>query len=196
MMHVGPSPPSCYPACLGFTPFNPFAHPMIVPYPLGPGYLPPAGQPPPARPQKKYTNIAPRERELGGAIDFLAPPVEGSDRAVGVAAETSSVAVSADRPGERAILPCPAPPEGLGMVLGEESSETKIAPRGGDDYAPGAPELPPLPASSVDDKLSGELASAGSSPEAAAADSSVESAPVLTPEAPAKLNHVRTQAQE
>lgn len=180
-MHVGrppalTRPPSSYPACLGFTPFSPFAHPMMGAYSLGTGFLPP-GQAP-AGPQRKYTKIAPRE--LGEAVDLLGPPVEGNDRAVRAAAETSSVAVDADdRAGARAVLPCSAEAEGLGKGQGDVSGETKIAPRAGDSYASGAPELPLLPASSVDDVLSGAPTSASGSTEAAA----VEYAAMLTPKA-------------
>lgn len=61
MMHVGPS----IPACLGFTPFTPFTHPMMrLLSPLGQGMLR-AGQPQ-AVPQRKYTKIAPRELDRGG----------------------------------------------------------------------------------------------------------------------------------
>lgn len=187
-MHVGRPPtlarsPS-YPACLGFTPFSAFAHPIIGAYPLGQGLFRP-GQPPPG-PQRKYTKIAPRE--LGGAVDLRAPPVEGSDRGVRVAAETnSSVEPASNRAGEQGDVACSAGAGGLGVAKGEESSETQVAPRKVDDYASGAPELPPLLASSVDDVLPGEPASSRSSTEATAmepaAESAAESAPVLKPEA-------------
>eukprot|EP00752_Nemacystus_decipiens_P009516 g8506.t2 len=167
------APSHSYPACLGFTPW-PFTHPMIGAYSLGPSFLRP-GQPQ-AGPQRKYTKIAPRE--LGGAVDLPAAPVEGSDRVVHVAADKSCAAVAADQAGEQAALPCSAEAEGLGVVVtGEETGESKIGPREGDDDAPRAtPRIPLLlPASSVDDDvLSGEPAPARGSTEAAAA--------VLTPE--------------
>lgn len=191
VMHVGRLPaltrtPS-YPACLGFTPFHPLPHPMIGAYPLGTGFLLP-GQPqagpqagPQVGPQRKYTKIAPKEP--GGPVDSPAPPVEGNARVVHSAAETSSVAVAACRAGEQDVSPGSAGPDGLGMDQGVGSGDIKIAPRGGDDSASSAaPELPLLPASSVDgdDVLSGEHTSAMESTAAAAAEP-----PVLpTPEAP------------
>ncbi|CAM9497289.1 unnamed protein product [Ectocarpus sp. 6 AP-2014] len=64
--------PSQYPACLGFTPFT---HPMLNPYNL-PLALLRSGKPK-AWPRRRYTNIAPREKDedLG---DQSAPVLDGA----------------------------------------------------------------------------------------------------------------------
>lgn len=161
VMHVSRAPaltrsPS-YPACLGFTPFTPFTHPMIGAYPLGPGFLRPGQLQ--AGPQRKYTKIAPRE--LGGVVDLLAPPAEGENHiVVRAAAETSSTAAATDPAGEQSVLACSAVVEGLGNGSNEVPGETKMGPRSGDNDAPGALELPLLSASSADDVLADEPNSA------------------------------------
>lgn len=170
-MHVGRAPAltpsSSYPACLGFTPFTPFTHPMIGTYSLGPGFLRPGQLQ--AGPQRKYTKIAPREKD--GAVDLLAPSAEGNSRVGRVTAETSYFAIAADRAAEQVVLPRSAGVGSVALGKDEVSGETNAGPRGGDgdDYASGAQELPLLSASSVDGVLSGEPTSARGSTEAAAA---------------------------
>lgn len=165
------TPSPSYPACLGFTPFTPFISPMKV-YALGSGFLRPR-QPQAeqatlkAGPQRRYTKIAPREKER--AVCLLAPPMGGEIRVGPVAADTSTCAVAVDRAGEQGASLCSAGVGSPGKGKDEGSGESSFGPRGGDDCASGAPELPLLSASPADDVLSGQPTFARVSTEAAAA---------------------------
>ncbi|CAM9375476.1 unnamed protein product [Ectocarpus fasciculatus] len=91
--------PSQYPACLGFTPFT---HPMLNPYNL-PLALLRSGKPK-VWPRRRYTNIAPREKdeELG---DQSAPALDGAspDDVTAAADECGAATTVADQTAGQAI---------------------------------------------------------------------------------------------